>query len=129
MKVLTVRVAAPLGAAEPEGELGAVPDAAGAPVKNCAPLTAGPGPTDAEAPWPTREPSPCYIRQNIIRVRAKTVRWEEGPTPEGPWKACAVALYLSKVRLPVGGALIAPTMPVMRKINKHQAKLEMQYRC
>ncbi|KAG6850357.1 hypothetical protein H0H93_014311 [Arthromyces matolae] len=46
------------------GELGEVAEVAGAAVKNWAPLTDGPGPADADAPMPTKEPSPCYVALN-----------------------------------------------------------------
>jgi len=62
----------------------------GAPVYPVASPVRGPGPAEADAPRPTRFPSP----------------W-----PDGPLKFLALFWYAANVLLPDSGALIAPTMP------------------
>jgi len=77
-------------AAEPVAE--ALPLAApgvGAP-KLVTPDGRGPGATEAEAPTPSRKPTPC---------------------PEGPVTSLAFAWKTWKVLLPTPAALIAPTIP------------------
>lgn len=58
-------VPAPPVPALPEEFGGAVPLVAGKPVYAVAPLAMGPGPTEAEAPCPTREPSPCCKKKGV----------------------------------------------------------------
>ena len=66
----------------------------------------GPGPADAEAPCPTRNPMPCYIISSTLECTI----WRKlrlSLTPDGPVRLLALSWKASKVLLPVIGALMA----------------------